>query len=308
MGKKSNIFLLSVLSGIAAGGFFVGNQLYNMAIKPKQHTDSDKDGSELVTQGRMWVRNHPEHRDIYIDAIDSLRLHAAYIPGSSEEHHYALVVHGTYDNSESMGIFAKEYHKRGWHILLPDLRGFGQSEGDYVGYGGDDRFDIIEWIYWIIKRDPQAKILLHGASMGAATVLMTTGEHLPENVICAVSDSSYTTVKEEFSDVYENIYNQHLPKWLAFPLLRFETKIRAGYDIFKIRPIEAVAKSATPTLFIHGDADDFIRPSMCRELFDAAKCQREFCMILGAKHIEGVSVDPTKYWNKVNEFLEHVKF
>lgn len=310
MSKKSGFVLLSVLSGVLFGGAFAGNKLYDFAIKPRQRADSTPDSSELVTRGRKWVRNHAERRDIYINSIDSLRLHASFIPGKENEHHYVVLIHGIWDSSEGMGIYAQEYEKKGWNMLLPDLRGFGQSEGDYVGYGNDDRYDIIEWIYWIIKRDPQARILLHGTSMGAATTLMVTGESLPENVKCAISDSSYTTVKEEFLDVYETLDPKVaiIPEWLALPLLRLEVKIRAGYDFYKIKPIEAVKNSTTPTLFLHGDADKFVKPSMCRELFDAAACKKEFCMTLGAKHIEGVWVDSKKYWKKIDEFLEHNNF
>jgi fermentation-respiration switch protein FrsA (DUF1100 family) len=310
MSKKTGFVLLSVISGILFGGAFAGNKLYDYAIKPRQRTDEDPDSSELVTRGRRWVRNHESKRDIYISSIDSLRLHASYIPGNDGEHHYVVLIHGIWDSSEGMGIYAQEYAGKGWNILLPDLRGFGQSEGDYIGYGHDDRYDIIEWIYWIIKRDKDARILLHGTSMGAATTLLVTGESLPENVVCAISDSSYTSVKDEFEEVYEGLDKKiaAIPRWIAIPLLRFEVKVRAGYDIYKIRPIDAVKNSKTPTLFLHGDADEFVKPHMCRELFDAAACKKEFCMTLGAKHIEGVWIDSKKYWKKVDDFLSHNNF
>lgn len=310
MSKKSGFIFFSLLSGILFGGAFAGNKLYDYAIKPRQRIDSAPDSSDLVTKGRKWVRDHADRRDIYINSIDSLRLHASYIPGKEDEHHFAVIIHGIWDSCEGMGIYAQEYAKKGWNILLPDLRGFGQSEGDYAGYGNDDRYDIIEWIYWIIKRDPEAQILLHGTSMGAATTLMVTGESLPENVKCAISDSSYTSVKEEFSNAYKRLDKKTaiIPAWLAMPILRLEVMIRAGFDFYKVRPIDAVKNSKTPTLFLHGDADTFISPSMCRELFDAAKCKKEFCMILGADHIDGVWVDPKKYWSKIDDFLAHNNF
>ena len=48
------------------------------------------------------------------------------------------------------------------------------------------------------KKRPGAQVVLHGVSMGAATVMMTTGEQLPENVRAAVEDCGYTDVWEEF--------------------------------------------------------------------------------------------------------------
>ena len=44
-----------------------------------------------------------------------------------------------------------------------------------------DRLDIISWINWIIEQDPDAQIVLHGVSMGAATVMMTSVKFLRMN-------------------------------------------------------------------------------------------------------------------------------
>ena len=308
MGKKSRFLLLSLLSAAAGGGILIGNGIYKKAAIPQQHTDDDKDFSPEVTKGRMWVRNHQDHRDIYIDAIDHLRLHATYIPAQTETHRYALCIHGAYDNSESVGIYARHYYDKGLNVLLPDLRGFGKSEGKYVGYGVDDRFDMIEWIYWIIRRDPQARIILHGVSMGAATTLMVSGEHLPENVIAAISDSAYTSAEEEFADVYERSENRVLPTKMVVMLARFEILLRAGYDIRDARPVEAVKNAVIPILFMHGDSDKMVNPEMCQRLYDAAECPKEYCMFLGADHVACVTTEPEKYWNKIQHFLEKVQF
>ena len=307
MGKKSGLFWFSLMTAAAGGAIYAGNRLYDMAIKPRQHKEED-DKSPRITQGRLWVRNHPQRRDIYIDSIDSLRLHAVYIPGSADEHRVVILIHGIWDSSDGMGIYAREYHKKGWNILLPDLRGFGRSEGNYAGYGWDDRYDIIEWIYWVIKRDPDARILLHGTSMGAATTLMVTGEHLPENVICAISDSSYTTVKDQFTNVWKAMPGRTIPVWMALSVLRFKTRLKTGFDFYKIRPVDAVTRSVTPTLFIHGSGDKFVDPAMCRKLYDNAACQKEYCMVMDTDHIHAVYDAPDKYWSRIDEFLLHTGF
>ena len=38
-----------------------------------------------------------------------------------------------------------------------------------------DRKDVLRWIDYIIQRDPDAEIVIHGISMGAATTMMTAG-------------------------------------------------------------------------------------------------------------------------------------
>lgn len=75
-----------------------------------------------------------------------------------------------------MAQFAKQYYKAGFNILMPDLRGHGDSEGQYTTMGYYESVDVIDWIKEIIKKDPDALIVLHGISMGAATVMLTTGK------------------------------------------------------------------------------------------------------------------------------------
>ena len=65
--------------------------------------------------------------------------------------------------------------------------------------------------------------------MGAATVMMTTGEELPENIKVAIEDCGYTSIWDEFEMQLKILYN--LP---AFPVLNASStvaKIKAGYKI-----------------------------------------------------------------------------
>ncbi len=308
MAKKNTLFKLGFFSALLGGAYAFSDYLYKISSVPHQRTDSESDYDQAVTDGRMFVRNHPDRQDMYIDAIDQAKLHASFIPAKEESDRYAIIIHGISDNNEGNGIYAKHYLENGINCLLPDLRGFGKSEGKYIGYGYDDRLDILEWIYWIIKRDPKARIILHGMSMGAATTLMTTGEHLPDNVKAAIADSSYTSVREQFSKVYKMFRWSFIPIPLVLFLARIIIYFRAGYDINEVNPIEAVTRSNTPTLFIHGDDDPFIDPQMCSRLYEAAKCQKQYCMILGAGHIEGVVRDPDNYWGKIKNFLDKTEF
>ena len=58
--------------------------------------------------------------------------------------------------------------------------------------------DIIKWINLILSWEPNARIVLHGVSMGAATVLMASGEDLPGNVKAVIADCGYTSEWDEF--------------------------------------------------------------------------------------------------------------
>lgn len=84
-------------------------------------------------------------------------------------------------NAETMADYAKMYHDLGYNVLVPDARGHGQSEGDYIGFGWHERKDYVQWIDEILaKNGSEETITLYGISMGAATVMMTSGEDLPK--------------------------------------------------------------------------------------------------------------------------------
>ena len=113
-----------------------------------------------------------------------------------------------------MSPYAYKYYTLGYHLLMPDLRGHGKSEGNYIGMGWHDRLDILKWIEFILKEDKEAEILLHGVSMGAATVMMVSGEDLPPNVKVIIEDCGYTSAKDQLSYKLKSMFK--LP---SFPFI-----------------------------------------------------------------------------------------
>ncbi|WP_408069714.1 alpha/beta hydrolase [Butyrivibrio sp. JL13D10] len=303
MSKKRNFVLFGLLTALFGGGAAAASMFFDMAVVPKKKTQEEIDSDPIDAKSIRWLRNCPDREDVYINSIDELRLHAHFIKAKEESHKYAICIHGVRSDGEFMAMYAKHYHELGINVLLPDNRGFGLSDGDYTGYGYFDRLDILEWIYHIIRQDKDARIIIHGTSMGAAITLMTTGEKLPGNVVFAVADSSYTTLVEEFAHVYKMSKNI-IPVSVALFILRFCILFKCGYDIRKVDVLEAVSKSKTPTLFIHGDEDKLIDPHMSARLYEKCTAPKQYCLILGAAHVRGAYVDPEKYWNKIEKLME----
>ena len=87
---------------------------------------------------------------------------------------------------------ASIYERMGYNILLPDLHAHGLSDGNDIQMGWKDRKDIIRWIYvargMFRSTKYQPRMVLHGVSMGAATVMNVSGENLPDGICCFVED------------------------------------------------------------------------------------------------------------------------
>lgn len=237
-------------------------------------------------------------KDVYIMS-DSLRLHGKLFKNSGTK--YALVCHGYTSKAKHMAGFVNKFYSLGYSVLAVDARAHGESCGTKIGMGWPERLDIIKWVKKIIAWEPDAQIILHGVSMGAATVLMASGEELPPNVKAVIADCGYTSEWDEFKREAEVM---HIP-W--FPVLNAASelsKIRDGYDFRQASALEQVKKSRIPTLFIHGSDDELVPYSMLGDLYSAAACEKEVLTVEGAGHALSSSVAPKLYWNTVERFIE----
>ena len=299
-----SILLLVVILGV---GGLVGNYFYNLALNPFTSKDmifgDDDDDTSLEVEADVnWLIKDSNYIDTYITSSDNLKLHAYEVKNENKTDKWAIVVHGYTSEGKLLSSKAKHLYNMGSNVLVPDLRSHGPSEGNYIGMGWHDRLDIIDWINYIVKNNPNSEIALHGTSMGSATVLMVSGEKLPSNVKAIVADCGYTSVYDEFSYQLKQLFN--LP---AFPIMNFSdvvTHIRAGYCLNDASAINQVKKSTTPILYIHGDKDDFVPYYMMDELYNATNSEKEKLTIEGGEHANSDLVNPKLYWSTVNSFLE----
>lgn len=278
------------------------SKLNNLVQKATNTNGSEEDASAKYSgltgtpEMKKWYSENGE--DVYIMS-DSLRLHGKLFknPGTK----YALVCHGYTSKAKHMAGFVNKFHSLGYNVLAVDARAHGDSEGTKIGMGWVERFDVIEWIKYIISLEPDAQIILHGVSMGASTVLMASGEELPKNVKAIIADCGYTSEWDEFRQEADVL---HIP-W--FPVLNASSaisKVRDGYDFKQASAVEQVKKSHIPTLFIHGSKDELVPYGMLNELYSAANCEKEILTIQGAGHALSSSVAPELYWNTVETFLK----
>ncbi len=161
---------------------------------------------------------------------------AIYLPAEKKSDKTVIVAHGYMGNAETMANYAKMFHDLGYNVLVPDARGHGRSEGDYIGFGWPERKDYVQWIDKIIAETGQSQqIVLYGVSMGAATVMMTSGEKLPNNVKAIIEDCGYSSVDEELAYQLKDMFN--LPSFPLIQVTSLITKIRAGYFFGKQVPL-----------------------------------------------------------------------
>lgn len=261
----------------------------------------------LMDKRKGYVLEQP-HMDVHIASYDGLKLHAVYFPPVEKKDgpvRLVICFHG-YTGEGSNHIAMTEYFlKHGYGVLLPDARAHGQSEGKYIGFGCLDRKDALSWIKWAIEKcGKDVEIMLHGTSMGGATVLMTSGLNLPSNVKGIISDCGFTSAKEVFTYVLNTMY--HLPAFPAIQGADIMNRKLAGYGTDECNAKREVRKATVPILFIHGDADTFVPPYMCDELYESCASPKMKLIVKGATHAESYYKDMEAYERAMDEFANKI--
>ncbi len=130
---------------------------------------------------------------------------------------------------------------------------------------------------------------------------MTSGENLPDNVKAIVSDCAYTSVKDQLEYQLKEMY--HLTSFPMIQSTSLLTKIRAGYSFEEASALEQVAKSKTPILLIHGDADAFVPYEMVNRLYEECRSEKEIFIVHDAQHGTAYRDDKAGYEKRVTEFI-----
>lgn len=260
--------------------------------------------AEFIGKRKEYFLAQP-HEDVWITSDDGLKLHGIFFPNRGSKR-IVLCFHGyTSEGMKDYIALSDYYLRRGFAMLLADERAHGRSEGDYIGFGCLDRKDAVRWLEWIIETcGEDIKIILHGTSMGASTVLMASGLKLPYQVKGIVADCGFTSPKEVFTHVLHSMY--HLPAFPIIPIANRMNQKLAGYGMDECNAAREVKKSTTPTLFIHGSADTFVPCRMCEKMYENCAAKKWKLIVEGAAHAESYYKDTKRYEEALDVMLREV--
>lgn len=188
----------------------------------------------------------------------------------------------------------------GRNVLLIDERCHRKSEGRTITFGINERRDVVCWVKYVSERFDNSPVILTGVSMGAATVLMTSGMELSENVKAVIADCPYDAPSNIIKKV--GATDMGLPVKLVYPLIKMGGMLYGRFNLEADSPVEAVKKSRVPILLIHGDDDRFVPYQMSVNIYAAAPDKIKFHTIHGAGHAINYVTAPEEYTRVVNEF------
>jgi fermentation-respiration switch protein FrsA (DUF1100 family) len=245
--------------------------------RTREQVKRDSIAWEAERQSEFKARGAEE---LEITSIDGLKLRATLVPGDKR---VMVLVHGYRGRAMMMAGYAQAYLNKGMSVLMADARAHGRSEGRYIGWGWPERLDYMKWIELLIQRfGPDVRIAMHGVSMGAATVMMTSGEALPPQVKFFVEDCGYTSLYQELR--YQLRRSYHMPPFPVLYAAALYSRLFAGVGFQRASALKQVAKNRRPMLFIHGDKDDTVPCDMAWALYRAAGGPKRLFIVLDAGH------------------------
>ena len=282
------IVLFAVFETIAALYFFKLAVVprpfdFETAAKdPKDGRDYTDDLEMLHTAQAYLKDRRPETVELL--SRDGLKLKAVYYHAEQPKGVTVIMMHGyNHTGMGQFGFYCMFYLKNGCDVLLTDQRACGKSEGRYITFGVRESEDCADWCYRINEEYKPEHIVLHGISLGGATVMMALSEQLPKNVEGVIEDCGFTSPYEQLK---HNVEQMKIPPFLVMPVTDLYCKLKAGYGFKDKSSLDGIKQNKRPLLVIHGDKDDFVPTEMGRRIYEAADCDKELVITENTTHAD----------------------
>ena len=236
-----------------------------------------------------------------IDSSDGLELMGYHYTPENSNDKWALIVHGYGHNHNHMNGFAEMYLANGYNVLMIDQRAAGESEGEWLTMGSAESEDVALWTQKIAELNPNAKIVLHGVSMGAATAMLAAANSNVTNVTSLVEDCGYTTVMN-LIDLAKGMATQ-LADSEFVSVVDDAAESLTGHRLTSAAPIDSIGNVTIPSIFITGNSDTVVSMSNLEELYEASGAEvKEIFTVEGATHGLSALTDSIGYANTVFRF------
>ena len=214
------------------------------------------------------------YEEITITSFDGLKLFGRYYDATPDTDSPANAPHTTpvhilfhgyksnpyMDGCGGSGLVAELGHR----FIVVDQRSHGQSEGNTITFGINERKDCLTWANYCVGRfGTDTPIFLWGLSMGAATVLMASDLPLPTNVKGIIADSPFSSPTDIIKKVCKDM---HYPPTLLYPFVKLGAKLYGHFNLEECTAIDALQNTKIPVLLFHGADDRFVPHRMSESL------------------------------------------
>jgi uncharacterized protein len=249
-------------------------------------------------------------KPVQISARDGIALHGWLLaPGARRG--CVVMLHGIGEARADVADWAPMLLPQGYCLLTPDNRGMGESGGEVVTYGVREADDVRRWVEWLEAVEHPSDVFGLGESLGAEILLQSLSTGVRFAAI--VGDSPFSEFRTTARDRLERRISR--PAWLsraaATTLVQagiLYGRMRYGVDLNEATAVDAVRRTKTPILLIHGANDIRTQPWHSRLLAAENPEFVKVWFVPGAGHVEAGEVAPDEYRRRVlGWFSDHAR-
>ena len=257
-------------------------------------TKGHEDRYYIVRDAAAEKLRNTDHKEYTIKSRRGEELRGYYYSCGGEGKKVAFIIHGyRSDHAETAGMYYEYYKSRGIDVFCCDHTASGKSQGKFIGFDVLEHQDCLDWIDFLKRTyGEDIEIILHGFSMGAATVLQMSGK-CPDNVKFIISDSGFINAKASLKHQVGIMYQP----------LRFINFYVAGYDLDESDVTKSLMESTVPILFVHGKDDKLVPFENGPLLYRLYQGEKDYFFPAGTKHIESMYTSPDEYAKKIDKFI-----
>lgn len=314
---KNTLKIAAAGSAAIAGAFgtccFIDELLFNRKLKLPDDINRKIAGCNSVHLGDFlqnnlqWLEDYGYERH-YIVSDSGFKLTGYLFKAKEESDVYLFGAHGyrSYGKKEFSGV-AQYYLAKGINVFLPDHVASGESEGTRCTFSYHEVRDCLKWLDYLTENfGKDIKIILHGVSMGSATVMTMGGrQELPENVKAIVADCGFTTAKALFEYKLGAMGLNHNKALISGVDVAHKQIQGCSFD--ELCPIEYIKNVTLPVLFVHGAEDNLVPAFMAQELYDACPSEnKDLLLVEGADHAQAYMFGKEDFEAKLDKILAFV--
>lgn len=244
-----------------------------------------------------------DFREVELKSPDGIGLAAWWVPRANSSR-AAVLVHGWGGNKSNGPVLATApiYARADYNILMLDLRAHGASGGERQTLGYREPRDVRGALDWLQERGFEPEdIVLHGWSMGAATVVRSAPG---TGVDAVVEEAGYADLPLLLGRAIPE--SSGLPAFFN-PGIVLSAKLLLDFDPRAVVPKREAARLSeeeTSLFIIHSTTDETV-PFEHARIFRNAYPEAEFWRLKGYDHVEAYT--HSQYRERLLNFLQSLK-
>jgi len=272
--RRRKGFRRALLSTLAGGGLLFAGASWLVARRISGRLLSaqglgpapqDRQGLLALLRENARIVSDDRHRGSMRSPVELAAILAS--PGDVSSRPTILFLHGKGGNAIEWKPDAVRALRLGYNVLLPDLRGHGASQGDFVTYGLLEKEDLTNALQAARERhglDPE-RLGVHSCSAGSAVALEFAAGR--PGVKALWLESPYAEPRE-MARHYLSLATG-IPAFLlaltarlavrrAVARVERELGVTGSAGLAEVDPLRAVARIRAPVLLVYGAADRLI--------------------------------------------------